>query len=70
MFLEKHCHVPGQFQLHGLAAIGRCDNDPVNELAHQLDGSPRGFVTLQWGTANFRNALLIALSRPWMESKS
>jgi transposase len=44
LFLKKRRNVPHQFQLHGLAVVGRRDDDAVDELPHQLHRRPRGFV--------------------------
>jgi DNA invertase Pin-like site-specific DNA recombinase len=61
LFLKKRRDVPDQFQLHGLAVVGRRDDDAVDELAHQLDGLPRRLVALRKRGVDVGHPLLVAL---------
>ncbi len=70
LFLKKRGNVPDQFQLHGLAVVGRRDNDAVDELSHQLDRRPRGFVALRECGVDIGHALLVALRGLRMQSEN
>jgi len=69
LFLKKRGNVPDQFQFHGLTVVSRCNDDAVDELPHQLDGIPRGFVALRKRGVDVGHPLLVALRRLRMQGE-